>query len=121
MQDIILKNKALVNMTFIPRQQKGSVYHYTRAGASLMDTMRLELDLRESQATNRVVGKLSVPSVGTNPSTGQPVVQWTEIGSFDLSSVKAAATIAAEDFFAMFASLVASDVVKQMYVNGART
>ena len=119
--NIILKNKANVDVVFVPRNTAGNVVTYVAPGATLLGAMRLDLNLKEGGLTNRVVGKLSVPTVGVNPTTGVNGVQWTEVGSFDLSSVKSATTVAAEDFFAMWKSLAGHAAVEAMFRDGVRT
>lgn len=118
--NITLKNKLLTDIVFVPRATAGNTVQYVAPGATLLGAMRCDLTIRDNGPTNRVIGKLSVPSVGINPATGVNGVQWNEVGSFDLSSVKSASSEAAEDFVTMFASFVASDAVKSMYVNGVR-
>lgn len=118
--NIILKDSADANVTFVPRNTQGNQVLYVAAGTSLLDVKRLELTLKDNGPTNRVVGKLSIPTAGANPQTGLQGVQWTEIGSFDLSSVKVASTDAAEDFFALWASFAGHDAVKTMFVDGVR-
>lgn len=119
--NITLKDKALVNHVFVPRSAANNTVVYVAPGSTLLDAKKLELTLKDNGPTNRVIGKLSLPTVGVAPGTGVSGVQWTEVGSFDLSSVKVATSAAAEDFVAMFASLLASDAVKSMFVSGVRT
>lgn len=118
--NIVIKNKALVDITFTPRSNAANNVTYIAAGTSLLDSKKIDLVLKDNGPTNRVVGKLSVPTVGVNPGTGLNGVLWTEVGSIDLSAVKAATTVAAEDFHALFVNFVASDAVKQMFLTGVR-
>lgn len=101
---IVLKNAAAVDQTFTLASVNGDTVTYVRAGSSLLDIARLTIQIKSGKGANRVYGKLSVPSVGVNPSTGLPEVQWTEVGSNDLSSVLKASTTAAADFAAMWGS-----------------
>lgn len=116
---ITLRDKDGVDVVFTEASHKQDTISFTAQGESLLDTKRLDISLRPNGATNRLVAKLSVPSVGQNPSTGIPGVQWTEVGSFDLTAVKVASADAANDFIAMFASLAASNTVKQLYTHAA--
>jgi len=118
--NIILKNAAAQNVTFVPRNTAQNDVLYVATGTSLLDVKRLQLSIKDNGPTNRVVGKLSIPTVGTNPGTGLENVKWTEIGSFDLSAVKSASSDAAKDFFAMWASFAGHDAVKSMFVDGVR-
>lgn len=118
--NIVLKDALLANITYAPRNTDTNKVIYIATGTSLLDVRRLELSLKDNGSTNRVIGKLSIPTVGTSPSTGLPSVQWTEVGSFDLASVKGATKVAAEDFFAQFASFAGHASVKSMYVDGVR-
>lgn len=116
--DLILKNAANVDVTYVETQRSGTQRVFVHAGDSLLEQSKVTLSIVSKDKTNRVLGKLSIPTVEIIPSTGIPGVVWTEVGSIDLSSVLAASTASANDFMAQFASLVASDVVKQMYVSG---
>lgn len=115
---ISLKNAANVDQTFTLSGVTGNSVSYIMAGANLLATRKLDIVIKAGKATNRIVGKLSVPSVGTNPSTGLSGVQWTEVGSYDLSSVLAADTTAASDFAAMFGSLANHTATKTPYTTG---
>lgn len=115
---ITLKDKDGVDVVFNEVSRNGNSRTYICPGSTLLDTKRIILNLNEKGATNRVTGKLSVPSVGVNPSTGVSGVLWTEVGSFDLSSVLAADSNAALNFIAMFSAFVASDTVKNLYTTG---
>lgn len=114
---ITLKNKAGSNVVFGLRSITGDKASYVSAGTSLADVKRLDLSIKEHSATFRVIGKLSVPTAVKCDGTCQDV-GWTEVGSFDLSSVKAASTEAAEDFLAMFSSFVESPEVAAAYTTG---
>lgn len=118
--NIVIKNKALVDVTFSPRSNAANNVTYVASGVSLLDSKRIDLALKDNGPTNRVIGKLTIPTVGANPSTGVNGVLWTEIGSIDLTAVKGATTVAAEDFHALFVNFVASDAVKQMFLAGVR-
>jgi hypothetical protein len=115
---IVLKNNANVDQTFTLSGVTGNSVSYIMAGSSLLATRKLDIVIKRGKATNRIVGKLSVPSVGVNPSTGISGVQWTEVGSFDLSSVLSADSAAALDFAAMFGSLANHAATKTPYATG---
>lgn len=118
MTTITLKDKDDVDVVFTLGSRNGNQEVFYSAGSSLLDTKRLTLNLKENAATNRIIAKLSVPTVGTIPSTGIPGVLWTEIGSFDLSAVRSASNDAANNFVAMFASLAGCNYVKSLYTTG---
>lgn len=118
MPNITLKDKNNANVIYVEVSHVGNTRTYIHKGASLMDSAKLSLSVKENGKTNRIVGKLSVPTVGTNPSSAVPSVLWTEVGSFDLSSVLIASAPAAEDFIAQFSSLTGSETVKSLYTNG---
>lgn len=115
---IVLKNAANADQTFSLSGVTANSVSYIQSGANLLATRKLDIVIRHGKATNRIVGKLSIPSVGVNPSTGISGVQWTEIGSFDLASVLAADATAAADFAAMFGSLANHAAVKTPYTTG---
>lgn len=117
-QTITLKNFAGTNVVYTLISYVGNTATYAKQGASLLDSSRLLLQLKENGATNRIVGKLSIPTVGVIPATGQSGVLWKEVGSLDLSSVLGASSDAAKDFAAQFASLAGSDAVKNLYTLG---
>lgn len=118
MPNITLKDKDDADVVYVEVSHVGNTRTYIHKGASLMDSARLTLTVKENGKTNRIVGKLSVPTVGTNPSSVVPSVLWTEVGSFDLSSVLVADASAAEDFIAQFGSLASSETVKSLYTTG---
>lgn len=115
---ITLKNSANADVIYVFASRVGSVETYYRAGATLNDTSRLTLNLKENAATNRVTAKLSIPTSGVIPSSGLAGVLWTEIGSLDLSAVRSASNAAALDFHAQFASLAGNAAVKLLYTTG---
>lgn len=115
---IVLKNAANVDQTFSLSGVTANSVSYIQAGSNLLATRRLDIVIKNGKATNRIVGKLSIPSVGVSPSTGLSGVLWTEVGSFDLSSVLAADAVAAADFAAMFGSLVNHTASKTPYTTG---
>lgn len=116
---ITLKDKDGSDVVFTEVGRVNNSRLFQSAGTSLLDTKRITIGLVEKGATNRIIAKLSVPSVGVIPSTGVSGVLWTEVGSFDLSSVRAADSNAALNFIAMFASLAADNTVKSLYTTGA--
>lgn len=118
MSTITLKNAAGQDVVYTEVSRTAGTINFVHNGTSLLDSARLTLKLVEKADTNRVIGKLSIPSVDVVPTTGVQSVLWTEVGSFDLSSVLAADTAAANDFAAQFASLCATDTVKGLYTTG---
>lgn len=115
---ITLKNAAAVDQIYTFASRSGNVETYYKSGATLNDMARLQLNLKENAATNRITAKLSIPTTGTIPSTGLAGVLWTEVGSIDLTAVRAATSAAAADFIAQFASLAGSNAVKLLYTTG---
>lgn len=115
---ITLKNAANADVVYTFASRVGFVETYYKAGATLNDTARLVLNLKENAATNRVTAKLSIPTSGVIPSTGLTGVLWTEVGSIDLTAVRAASSAAALDFHAQFASLAGNAAVKLLYTTG---
>lgn len=115
---ITLKNAAAVDQIYTFASRVGNVETYYKAGVTLNDMARLQLNLKENAATNRITAKLSIPTTGTIPSTGLAGVLWTEVGSIDLSAVRAATSAAAADFMAQFASLAGSNALKLLYTTG---
>lgn len=115
---ITLKNAANVDQIYVFASRVGNVETYYKSGATINDMARLQLNLKENAATNRVTAKLSIPTTGIIPSTGLSGVLWTEVGSIDLSAVRAATSVAANDFIAQFASLAGHNAVKLLYTTG---
>lgn len=117
---ITLKNAANESVVYTKVQQQGAKSIFVHAGDSLLERARVELRLNEGGQANHVVGKLLIPTKQDNSSCcGPDGVAYTEAGEFRLTSVLIAATANADDFIAQFSSLVASTLVKSMYVNGA--
>lgn len=115
---ITLKNAADADVTFTLRSvdQRGRGI-YIAPGASMAENMRLELEATDRGNTVRVVGKLSVPTAPSCDS-GCTSPGWTEIGSFDMASVKVASSAAQADFLAMFRSFVGDSAVTSAYTTG---
>lgn len=118
MTTITLKDKNAQDVVFTLQSVVGRVHHFVRAGANQLDSERLHLSIVDQGKVSRIKGSLFIPTVGTNPASGLPVVNWQEAGSFDLTSVKVASESAAEDFMARFASLASSEYVANMYTLG---
>lgn len=115
---IVLKNAAAVDQTFNLVGVNGDTVHYVKSGTSLLDAARLSIQIKSGKGANRIYGKLSVPSVGVSPTTGLPEIQWTEVGSNDLSSVLKASTAAASDFAAMWGSFQNHTAVQTPFKTG---
>lgn len=116
---ITLKNRENADVIYTKRAQMGATSEFTSAGATLLSTSKLHLTINEKANVNRIVGKLSIPTVQDCPDQCKvPSVAYTETGSFDLSSVKFANVQQAEDFYAQFKSLVSSDAVRNMFLSG---
>lgn len=116
---IKLKNAANADVVYTARQVSGDVATFVGPATSLLAKQKLVLQLTERANTNRIVGKLSIPTVMDCPDQCKvPQVSYTEVGSFDLAAVKFASSEDAADFFAQFASLVASDAVQNMFLSG---
>lgn len=113
---ITLKNKNNVDVVYAKIGVVNNVHTFVSQGTSLLDQRVLTLSVRKSGKTNRVVGKLSIPSVVTPASTGVPEVAYTEVGSFDLTAFKAASPAAAEEFLAQFVSLAANIAISDAYL-----
>lgn len=114
---ITLKNKANNNVVFTLRSITGDKASYVSAGGSIAENMRLDLQVKEHRDTIRVVGKLSVPTVTKDEGCCNPVA-FTEVGSFDLSSVKIADSDSQENFLALMSSFVGGPEVAAAYTTG---
>lgn len=117
---LTLKNNANGDVVFTLKNRNGNTAVFTNAGTTgLLGRATLSLQLVERANTNRVIGKLSVPTVVDDvAASAVPVVAYTEVGSFDLSAVLAATAADALDFTAMFKSLVSNQAVIDMYLSG---
>lgn len=116
-QNITLKNAADTDVVFHLRSIVADKAIYVAVGATIAENRRLEIQVKENGKTVRVVGKLSVPSA-SNCDGGCSTEAFTEIGSFDLSSVKVAPTTAQDEFLALFGSFIANQVVSDAYKTG---
>lgn len=115
---IVLKNKDNADVTYTLVDRRANTAIYMAGGESLLSRSRLTLSLNERSQTNRVIGRLEIPTVLDAAPGIVPGIAYKEIGSFDLSSVLAASSDDALNFIAQFKSLVATDVVKTMYADG---
>lgn len=120
MSTITLKDAVGANVVFTLQKVEGRVHTFIHAGANLLDSERLTLQIVDQGKVARIRGSLFIPTVGTTPSTGLPAVQWQQAGSFDMTSVKVASEASAEDFVARFASLASSEYVANMYTTGVQ-
>lgn len=114
---ITLKDKAGANVVYTLRQQMADRSIYIATGASISENRRLELQVKDNGKTVRVIGKLSVPTKGSCTS-GCSTDAFTEVGSFDLSSVKVADELSMDNFLAQFSSFIASPAVSDAYKTG---
>lgn len=116
---ITLKDAANVDVIYNLARKAGNTAYFVNKGTSLLGARRLTLQLVEKADTNRVVGKLSVPSILECPDQCvTPKVAYIEIGSFDLTAVLASKPADLENFFAQFKSLTSSATVQAMYEDG---
>lgn len=116
---IILLDRNSANVTFTKVNQTGNRVDFVAPGDTLLDAKSIALTLKQNRGTNRIAGKITVPTAHTNPSTGLPEVAYTEVGSFDLTAVRFASDADAENFLALLSSLIASPAVSGMYRTGA--
>lgn len=123
MTSIILKDKALADQTFTFKTilPNGSAV-FERIAGPLVGRAELTLSLSEGANVNRVKAKLSIPKVCvTTPSNGdcgRPVVEYTQVGSLDISVVRFSSEVEREDMSAMLNSLAGNPVFKSIIVNG---
>lgn len=116
---IVLKNHNNVDVTYTLRDRRSGTAIFMAPGDTLAGRSRLTLSIVERDNTNRVVGKLEIPTILECPDTCQPAkLAYTEVGSFDLSAVKFASAEDAENFIAQFQSLIATAAVASMYTDG---
>lgn len=115
---ITLKDKDNADVVYTLKSVQGSTAIFQN-GTNLLAKSRLTLQLIERDKTNRVIGKLSIPTVSDCSDTCvDPRIAYTEVGSFDLSSVLIAGSDEAENFIAQFSSLVSNAAVSDMFTNG---
>lgn len=117
---ITLKDRLNANVVYNLVDRRGGTATFAATADSLLARPRLVLTLTEKESTNRVIGKLSIPSMlDCTDTCAKPSISFTEVGSFDLSAVTFATADAANDFHSQFATLVASDAVKNMFLSAA--
>lgn len=115
---IILKDKDSNNVVYTQSDRQGNLATF-RGPGNLLGRPKLTIQVQERANTNRIVGKLSVPTVrDCTDQCKAPEVAYTEVGSFDLSSVLIADAVVAKDFLAQFVSLVSSDAVRDAFLSG---
>lgn len=119
MNTIVLKDAlgADITLAYIGNTPDGVVFE--RKSETLLGRTRVQLSLVETNKTNRVRGKLTVPAVAS-AADGVPTIQYTEIGSFDFSVFRAGHESGRKDIAAMFASLIANPAVVGAIVDGIK-
>lgn len=116
---ITLKDKDNADVVFSLKNRVGNTAIFAAPGTSLLDRKQLTLQLVEKGNTNRIIAKLSVPTLIDSATDAEvPKVAYTEVGSLDLSAVLVAAPAEAQNFVAMFASLTSSAAISSMYLSG---
>jgi len=116
MTTIVLKDRNSADVPFTLTSVSGNGMVFDNRTGALLNRKRLTLSLNESQKTNRVRAKLSVPSVAT--VDGIPVITYTQVASCDISVVTFASEDDRADLQAMFSSLTATPAVKNMVERG---
>lgn len=124
---IVLVDNLSANRTFIQKRvlADGSQLFAENSGRLLgQPTIKLSItEGNNGRSVNRVRGVLSLPSVTDCSATDcgtQPVVNYTEIGSFDFAIMQQASDVQHAQLLAMFSSLVASTAVEQLVKNAIR-
>lgn len=117
-QTITLKDNNNVDVVYTKQGVSNGVHTYVSAGANLLDQSVVTLSIVRRGNTNAVVGKLSIPHVVTDQVTSLPKIALTEVGSFDMRSVKAAPVAVSENFSAQYSSLVSNQVIEDAFVKG---
>lgn len=120
MTPLVLKDSldADQSFTFIGNGDNNSLI-YERKGTTLMGRARIVLTLAGNGKVNRIKGKLQVPNVCVDDtSCPTPTVTYTQVASFDVSAVLFSDEKSRQDLYAMFSSLIATDNVEAMVVDG---
>lgn len=122
MSNLVLKDALSADISFTPIARMPDGIMYERKGATLLGRSRVSLTLTENGKTNRIRGKLTVPVVADCSTTcGEvPVVQYTEVASFDFSIYRAGQETGRSDIAALTASLLSSPEVVAMIVDGSK-
>lgn len=116
---ITLKDHTDGDVTYHRIFSDANSMRYVTRGASLLGNSQLDLRIDRRANVNRVYAKLSLPTVCVDAqSCGKTVVQYTEVGSLDLSSVLMADEDARNNFIAQFASLASKEEVAAMFTDG---
>lgn len=115
---IVLKDEAAADVTFTLVDDNGSLRKYVSPiGETLLGGAEIQLRLSRKPNVNRIMAKLSLPTVCTD-DCGKSTVSFTEVGSIDLSSVLQAPEATRLRFAALFGSLAASNEVAEMFTDG---
>lgn len=116
MTTIVLKDRNNADVTFSLTSVSPNGLVFDNRSGALLNRKRITLSLNEGAKTNRVRCKLSIPAVAT--VDGLPVVQYTQVGSCDISVVTFASDEDRQDLAAMFGSLATSAAVTDMIEAG---
>lgn len=119
--DLVLKDAsgADITLSYIGSVKDGLVFE--KVSDTLVGRLRVTVSLTENAKTNRIRGKLTRPVVATLPQSGElPVVQYTEITSFDVSVYKAGQETGRTELQALFSSLLDTPLVKSAIIDGVK-
>lgn len=120
MTPIVLKDSldADQSFTYIGMGDNNSLI-YERKGTTLIGRARIVLTLAGNGKVNRIKGKLMVPNVCVGIDECQtPTISYTQVASFDVSAVLFSDEKSRQDLLAMFVSLIGTDNVEAMVVDG---
>lgn len=121
MDPITIKNKAGIDQVFkFIGIKQNNTFVFERSAETLVGRARIELLVNGNQAVNRVKGKLMLPSLCESAEAcGVPVVNYTMVGSFDMSIVKSSTLTERQDVNTMVANLITSTFVDGLVVDGS--
>lgn len=119
MTTIVLRDADSNDVTFTLFSASGDSLRFGHTPNDvLLGQEEVQLRIQRKQGVNRVYAKIILPHVCDAAPGCTPVVDFTEIGSLDLSSVLMADSATRKRFFALFASLASSPDVQAMVEDG---
>lgn len=117
---IVIQDGAAANRTFAPigRASSSEKVLYRVMTGPVAQAPRLETEIVSKTQVDRVTGKITLPTYNTPADGSAPVLQYTRVGSFDLSLPTNATEAERKDIRVLLANLILNAQVVAMSDKG---
>lgn len=117
---IVIKDGAVVDKTFAPvgRASSSEKVNFRVMSGPVLLAPRLDTEISSKTQVDRVTGKITLPKFSTPADGSAPVLQYTVIGSFDLSLPTAATEAERKDIRVLLSNLLLNAQVVAMADKG---